>query len=165
MRKTILFWLLLSVLPAGGCATLLRGPRQTLTFHTDPTEAQVIVDGKAYTSPVSVSLARKYKHDVEIKKWGYRTLKFSIDPQWDGVSLVGNIILPGGSAGLVIDHVVGSDEMFYALARIKLMPATQPDEPPVVLDDFKGHLMTETEVAADVQAERRDRAQFFRGEP
>jgi hypothetical protein len=136
-----------------------------MTFHTTPTEARVMVDGKAYISPVSISLARKFKHEVEIKKWGCRTLKFTIDPQWDGVSLVGNIIMPGGTAGLVIDHVVGSDEMFYALARITLMPATRPDEPPIVLDDFKGHLMTDSEVAADVQAERRDRAQFFRGEP
>jgi hypothetical protein len=156
---------LLSVLFLSGCATLLRGPRQTMTFQTVPTGAVVQVDDRSYVTPVRVSLERKDEHHVVIKKWGYRTLEFTLDPEWDGISLVGNIILPGGSAGLVIDRAVGSDRMFYALARITLMPSTQPDEPPLVLNDFKGHLLTDSEVAADVLAERRDRAQFFRGEP
>jgi hypothetical protein len=163
--RTISRLILLSVLSLSGCATLLRGPRQTLTFQTVPTGAQVKVDGRSYVSPARVSLLRKDQHYVVIKKWGYRTLEFTLDPEWDGISLVGNIIMPGGSAGIVIDRAVGSDRMFYGLARITLMPSTRPDEPPVVLNDFKGHLLTDVQVAADVQAERRDRAQFFRGEP
>jgi hypothetical protein len=165
MRTNIPALTLLSVLLLGGCATLIRGPRQTLEFRTIPTGAQVKVDGRSYVTPVRVSLARKDTHDVVIKKWGYRTLNFTVDPQWDGISLVGNIIMPGGSAGIVVDRVVGSDRMFYALTTIRLIPSTQPDEPPIVLNDFKGHLLTDSEVASDIQAERRDRAQFFRGEP
>lgn len=165
MRTKFLTLALLSVPFLAGCATLLRGGRQTMTFRTVPSGAIVKVDGRSYVSPVRVSLQRKYTHDVVVKKWGYRTLKFTIDPQWDGISLVGNIILPGGSAGLVVDRVVGSDRMFYGLATIRLMPSTRPDEPPIVLNDFKGHLMTDAQVASDIQAERRDRAQFFRGEP
>jgi len=163
--RTISIAALLSVLFLSGCATLLRGPRQTLTFQTIPTGALVQVDRRSYISPAHVSLLRKEEHHVVVKKYGYRTLEFTIDPEWDGISLVGNIIMPGGSAGLVIDRAVGSDRMFFALARITLMPSTRPDEPPLVLNDFRGHLLTDSQVAADIQAERRDRAQFFRGEP
>src|ERR1700677_2207326 len=158
MRTKFLAMMLLSVPLVGGCATLLRGDRQTMSIRTFPSGAIVKVDARSYVSPARVSLQRKFTHEVVVKKWGYRTLKFTIDPQWDGISLVGNIILPGGSAGLVIDRAVGSDRMFYSLAMITLMPSTRPDEPPIVLNDFKVHLMTDAKVASDIQAARRDRA-------
>jgi hypothetical protein len=165
MRTLIISAIMLSVLFCGGCATLLRGSQQTLTFQTVPSEAQISIDGKSYTSPADVKLRRKEVHEVIISREGYRTLKFAIDPQWDGVSLVGNIILPGGSVGLVLDNASGADENFFKLAKIDLVPSTQPDEPPLVLNDFKGHLLTDEQLRQAVTADRLDRAQFFRGEP
>jgi hypothetical protein len=165
MRTTILAAIMLSVLSCGGCATLLRGSRQTLTFTTVPSEAEIWIDGKSYTSPVEVTLRRKSIHQVVVSKDGYRTMKFAIDPEWDGVSLVGNIILPGGSVGLVIDNASGADQNFFKLAKIDLIPTTQPDEMPLVLNDYKGHLLTNAQVEAAAAADRLDRAQFFRGEP
>jgi hypothetical protein len=165
MRTVIISTVMLSVLFCGGCATLLRGTEQTLTFQTVPSGAEVFVDGTMYTSPVDVKLRRKAVHRVTIAKEGYRTLRFLIDPQWDGVSLVGNIILPGGSVGLVIDNANGADQNFFKLAKIELVPSTQPDEPPLVLNDFKGHLLTDWQLRQAVAADRLDRAQFFRGEP
>jgi hypothetical protein len=165
MRKLIYLVIMLSVPICGGCATLLRGSRQTMSFETEPTGALVIVDGKSHYSPVKVVLARKEVHEVLIRMTGYRTVKFAIDPQWDGVSLVGNIILPGGSVGLVIDAADGADRNFYKLAKIDLIPTTQPDEAPLVLNDFKGHLLTNSQVQEASEADRLDRAQFFRGEP
>jgi hypothetical protein len=155
----------LSVLACTGCATLLRGTHQTLHIRTVPTAAAVSVDGHVYQTPVAVSLRRKETHRVVIEHIGYHTVAFSIEPQWDGVSLVGNLILPGGSFGLVADHVCGADMSFCELADIKLTPTTQPVEPPLVLIDYKGYLLNDMEVARAVDADRRDRAQFFRGEP
>jgi hypothetical protein len=165
MRTLIALAITLSVVFCGGCATLLRGSRQTLSFQTIPSEAEIRVDGGIYTSPADVQLLRKKVHQVIISKDGYRTLKFAIDPQWDGVSLVGNIILPGGSVGLVIDNASGADQNFFKLAKIDLVPSTQPDEPPLVLNDFKGHLLTDAQMRQAVAADQLDRAQFFRGEP
>ena len=165
MRKVIIAVVMLSVPICGGCATLLRGTRQTLSFRTIPSEAEITIDGKSYTSPVEVELRRKSVHQVIVSKEGYRTLKFAIDPQWDGVSLVGNIILPGGSVGLVIDNANGADQNFFTLAKIELVPSTRPDEPPLALNDFKGHLLTDAQLKAAVTADRLDRSQFFRGEP
>jgi hypothetical protein len=155
---------LLSVLFCGGCATLMRGPRQTLNFLTNPSLARVTVDGLVYASPFSVSLRRKEGHHVTIEKPGYRTLEFSIDPQWDAMSLVGNILIPGGCVGLVADQISGANKAFYDLAEIHLQPTTRPDAP-LLLYDYKGHLLTSREVASAVEANRIDRAQFFRGEP
>ena len=71
----------------------------------------------------------------------------------------------GGGVGLVIDNASGADENFFKLAKIDLIPSTQPDETPLVLNDFKGHLLTDWQLKQAVAAERLDRAQFFRGEP
>jgi hypothetical protein len=168
MRIIFLSLILLFITLSGGCATLLRGSHQTMKFETKPSGAQVIVDGKWYTSPVSLSLQRKVSHDVRIVMGGYRTVEFVIDPQWDGISLVGNIIMPGGSVGLVADRVSGADLSFYKLAEIRLLPAPQPPRPqppPLVLNDFKGHLLTDAQVQEAIAADRQDRSQFFRGEP
>jgi hypothetical protein len=165
MRKTTWLAMMLSVPFLGGCATILRGTHQDVEIRTEPSAASVMLDGKEYTSPVRVSLARKQVHQVVITKDGYRSLKFEIDPIWDGVSLIGNIILPGGSVGFVYDTADGADRTFYKLATIQLTPTTQPDQAPLVLHDFKGHLLTTEQVAQAEQADRLDRSQFFRGQP
>jgi PEGA domain len=165
MRITTYLAMVLSVPFCGGCATLLRGSRQTLSFRTIPSGAQIDIDGKTYISPADVSLRRKEAHTVVITKEGYRTLKFALDSEMDGISLVGNIILPGGSVGLVVDVADGADKNFFKLAKIDLIPSTQPDEPAVVLNDFKGHLLTDEQVKQAVVFDRQDRTQFFRGEP
>jgi hypothetical protein len=165
MRTTKFLAMLLSVPLCGGCATLLRGSHQTLSFQTVPSGAQIDVDGKTVTSPAEVDLERKKAYPVVVSKEGYRTLKFVVNSQWDGISLVGNIILPGGSVGLVVDAANGADKNFFKLAKIDLIPATQPTDPPVVLNDFKGHLLTDEQVKQAVAADRLDRTQFFRGEP
>lgn len=165
MKLNILAVTMLSVPLCGGCATLLRGSHQILSFATTPVESRVVLDGNEYISPVSVNVRRKEIHYVEVSKAGYQTVEFTVDPQWDGVSLVGNIILPGGSFGLVVDQVSGADKSFFELAQIRLAPSTRPDEPPLVLNDFKGHLMTDDQVERAVASDREDHAQFFRGEP
>jgi hypothetical protein len=165
MRTNWLWTVLLSVPLCGGCNTVLRGAHETMTFETVPTPATVIVDGKPYTSPAEMSLMRRLSHKVLIERPGYRTVQFSIDPQWDGTSLIGAIIIPGGSIGLVADRVSGADMMFYKLAVIQLVPTTQPEAAPLVLNDFKGHLLTDREVAEAIEADKNDRSQFFRGQP
>jgi hypothetical protein len=163
LRKTTLLAAIFLSLSTG-CATILRGTRANVAFKTDPPGATVTVDGADFKTPFSLDLKRKVKHGVIVKADGYRTLQFNVEPQWDGVSLVGNIILPGGSIGLVIDHVDGSDYTFYKLATIKMVPTTQP-EPALVYNCFQGRLMTDSQVNEAMKDERRDRSQFLRGEP
>jgi hypothetical protein len=165
MRHLSIAAALLSTSLCGGCATILRGTHQTMAFDSIPRGATVEVAGKDYITPADVDLRRREIYPVTVSKAGYRTIKFDIEPQWDGVSLVGNMILPGGSVGLVYDSSNGADKNFFKLARINLIPSTQPSESPLVLRDFKGHLLTDDELDVALAADRADRAQFFRGEP
>lgn len=153
------------LMSASACTTITRGTEEKMRFHTIPEGASVKIDGRDYVSPVDVHLRRRRPHDVTVAKEGYRTIEFVLQPEWDGVSLVGNMFIPGGSLGLVADRLNGSDMSFYKLATIKLVPATQPSQKPMVLKDYKGRLLTRREYAAAVMADREDRAQFFRGEP
>jgi len=136
-----------------------------MKITTHPLGAMVQVDGRSYTTPAEVDLARRQTHQVVVSKPGYRTIEFKLDPQWDGMSLVGNMILPGGSIGFVADTANGADKAFFELARIDLLPATRPAEPPLVLKNYKGQLLTDGQYTEAVEADGHDRAQFFRGEP
>ncbi len=164
MRWAVIFLGVGSIL-SGGCATVIRGTHQTVNVKTDPSGATCLVDGNTYTTPANVDLRRKVAHLITLSKEGYRTIQFNLSPEWDGVSLVGAILIPGGSLGLVTDRVSGADMNFYTLAEIKMAPSTRPAEPPIVLTDFKGRLLNDDEYQQALAYERVDRSQFFRGQP
>jgi hypothetical protein len=149
----------------GGCATILRGTHEEMEFVTVPKDATVAIGGQTYQTPAHVDLKRKNLYPVVISKPGYCTMDFNLNPEWDGVSLVLNLIVPGGSAGLVADRIDGADMAFYPLAKIKLRPATRPDQPPLLLTPFQGLLLDNVEYAEAVEFDRKDRSRFFRGEP
>jgi hypothetical protein len=165
MRHGLILYLLFCSTLCGGCATIMRGTHEQFDLVTSPPDATVAIGGKTYQTPAHVDLTRKQTYPVMISKEGYRTLHFNLTPEWDGVSLVGNLIIPGGSAGLVCDRLDGADMAFYKLAKIKLQPATRPDEPPMLLTPFQGMLLDNVQYAQAVDFDRKDRSRFFRGEP
>jgi hypothetical protein len=149
----------------GGCATILRGTHEKMDFNTTPSGATVAVGGGTYQTPVVVDLKRRQLYPVVITKPGYRTIHFDLKPEWDGVSLVTNLIVPGGSAGMIYDRLNGADMSFHKLTKIDMEPSTRPDEPPVLLTPFEGLLLNNVQYARAVDFERRDHTRFFRGEP
>src|SRR5260370_42161137 len=55
-----------------GCASAIKGTRQTVAFSSDPPGASVIVDGTNLgTTPAEIELARHDSHSVRIEKVGY----------------------------------------------------------------------------------------------
>jgi hypothetical protein len=55
-----------------GCATIIHGTTQDIEINTDPSGADLLVDGqKRYKSPATISLARRDEHIVEVSKDGY----------------------------------------------------------------------------------------------
>lgn len=137
-----------------GCATITRGNKQTVKIITDPTAANLVVDGKPYVTPATVILKRKQAHDITLSKEGYQTITFKLNAHWDGGG-VGPIALdaavPGGSALFVIDFLYGADRKFNDVATIKLPPAVSPDAKPITLYEFKGKLLAKA--AYDVAVE------------
>lgn len=160
-------WLLILAVCGGlcGCATILRGTHEKMEINTTPSEATVAIAGGTYQTPAVIDLKRKTLYPVIITKPGYRTIHFNLQPEWDGVSLVTNLIVPGGSAGMIYDRLNGADLSFHKLTKINMEPSTRPDEPPVLLTPFDGLLLTNVQYARAVQFERNDHSRFFRGEP
>jgi len=145
-------------LALAGCATTLRGTKQKLEFNTDPQGATVTVDDVGYTTPAKIDLKRRGEHSVVIAKEGYRTIKFKMQAQWDGMSLL-SLALPGGSIMFATDTASGADRSFAHVARIKLEPVTDPNTPPLELKQYRGQLLTPEEYEKAMAAERERRRQ------
>jgi len=74
---------------SGGCASILKGTSQTLTFQSEPDNAQVLIDGKPIgVTPLSVSYKKNAAQTVMIKKDGYRTQTMPLEKKYDGVALL-----------------------------------------------------------------------------
>ncbi len=89
-----------------GCATIVHGTKQSIPIATEPSGAQIVVDGtERHTSPMNVILSRKHDHMVEISKEGYQTETIQVKSVLSG-AVAGNIIA-GGVIGWGIDAASG----------------------------------------------------------
>lgn len=139
-----------------GCATVLRGTEQKMTFNTEPEGATVVVDDVKYTTPAVVKLKRKKEHTVLISKEGYRTVKFSMKAEWDGASLI-SLALPGGSIMFATDTASGADRSLPYVAKMKLQPVTDPNTPPLELVQHRSRMMTPDEYKKALEDEKQIR--------
>jgi hypothetical protein len=144
---------------ATGCATL-RGDTQKLKLESEPSGAQLTVDGKNYTTPVEVPLKRKDAHRITIAKAGYRPITFNLESTWDGASMT-DLALPGGSALLGVSVVTGSDRQFNQLGKIRLEPTSEPNPKPLEMYQFRGRLLTKAEYDRAIAEEQKDQSRFM----
>jgi hypothetical protein len=98
-----------------GCATIVHGTTQSIPVATDPSGAEISVDGtERHTSPINLILKRKFDHIVEISKEGYQKETVNIKSVLSG-AVAGNIIA-GGLIGWGVDAASG--------AQWRLVPET-----------------------------------------
>jgi hypothetical protein len=89
------------------CATIINGSSQSVGFRSQPTGANVYVDGIPMgQTPVAPDLKRMDKHIVRIELDGYEPYEFMIDRSVSGW-VAGNILF-GGLIGIAIDAATGS---------------------------------------------------------
>lgn len=95
------------VLMLSGCATIISGTTQDLTFESNPEGAKVYLDGKLMgVTPFTIPVHRnKYKH-LRVEKEGYETVQRDLGKKFNCVSLL-NVIL-GGLLGTTTDSVSGA---------------------------------------------------------
>jgi PEGA domain len=111
-RQILLGVLMLVVATAGaGCATLVNGTSQQVSFSSDPPGATVIADGiNVGTTPVTFSLTRRDSHAIRIKKTGYvpyETTTVSVcNPNWMAIE---SFFLPALLISYPIDYHYGGD--------------------------------------------------------
>ncbi|MGB7650417.1 MAG: PEGA domain-containing protein [Gallionella sp.] len=89
MKSSRLVLLSLVVLSLTGCASVLKGTDQVLTFTSDQDGAQVLLDGVSVgVTPLSMKVKKNSKSTVMVKKDGFRTQTMPLDKKYDGVALL-----------------------------------------------------------------------------
>ncbi len=89
------------------CSTLFNGSLSDVKVNSDPSEAQIIVNGSNMgKTPTLLQLKRGETHIIEIKKEGYRTYRVTTTNSITGW-FWGNILC-GGILGFIIDLATGN---------------------------------------------------------
>jgi hypothetical protein len=88
------------------CASIMHGTHQDVGISSNPTGAQVAVDGHPTgTTPVIANLSRKDNHIVRIDLAGYKPYETALTRSVSGW-VWGNIVF-GGLIGLAVDAISG----------------------------------------------------------
>lgn len=89
MRKLKLPVALLILLTSTGCASIISGTNQTVSFQSEPEGAEVIIDGQSFgRTPLSVSLAKNKYTTITFKKDGYKSQMIPLGKQFDGIAIL-----------------------------------------------------------------------------
>lgn len=103
--KNLLFLIIL--IATTGCGLIAHGTKQNVVLDSNP-RGVIVTDGKhLWTTPVTVSLPRKYDHTLIFFKQGYIAQSIQIKRKLSPV--VAGYILPGGVAFAAIDIATGSE--------------------------------------------------------
>jgi hypothetical protein len=100
------FLLLATAIMTSGCATLLTGTKDTISFSSNPQGAVVYKDGvELCRTPCSVPVKRTLNTEgIEIKLEGYETRLLTLDKKFNVVSVI-NL---GSLFGWAVDAASGS---------------------------------------------------------
>lgn len=108
----------------GGCASIVKGTTQPIPVTSDPTGADVKLDGnKLGQTPLKVEAKRKADHLITIEKAGYQTESVAVTRNIGG-AVFGNI-LAGGLIGWGVDAISGAQyNLTPTTINITLKPST-----------------------------------------
>ncbi|HEV8439387.1 MAG TPA: hypothetical protein VGT40_14950 [Methylomirabilota bacterium] len=108
-------------LVAAGCASIVKGADQRVSFRSEPSEARVVItdvrEGKEIqvgSTPFTASLKRgagyfkKAKYSVTFDKPGYKTEAVALEGTPGGWYLGGNFLFGGGMGWLIVDPATGA---------------------------------------------------------
>ena len=72
-----------------GCASVINGVSQNLTFNSDPEGASVMIDGlEMGVTPVSLELPKNKYSNVLFRKEGYKTISVPLKKEFDAVAII-----------------------------------------------------------------------------
>jgi FlaG/FlaF family flagellin (archaellin) len=103
---TILTATILVVL-LGGCATVLKGNTQDISFASDPGAAQIYLNGIYFgTTPFTIELDSTTSYTVEFRKEGYRSKTVVLNSEVGAGWVILDVVT--GFVPVVVDAVTGS---------------------------------------------------------
>lgn len=127
MRLYNALFTLFLLIALNGCATIIHGTTQDIDIKTDPTGADLLVDGQLhYKSPAVITMKRKDDHTLEISQEGYKkeTVEIKGALSW----AVAGDFLAGGAIGYGIDAATGAQRRLEPESvNVRLLPLTTPD--------------------------------------
>ena len=75
MSKIIVLMVFALTLLFAGCASVIHGTDQTVTITSQPSGAQVLIDGQSFgVTPLTVKLKKNKYETIMVKKRGYTAL-------------------------------------------------------------------------------------------
>jgi hypothetical protein len=90
-----------------GCASIVSGTRQMMTFRSTPDDASVYINGLLIgKTPITFNLKRKSGQVLTFEKDGYKTLTLSLETRMNGW-FWGNLVI-GGLFGSTTDNATGA---------------------------------------------------------
>ena len=112
MRKVIVVALAVSIVAStSSCASIMSGTKQAVTITSDPSGAEISIDGKsAGKTPLTVELRRKEDH--VIKAIGVGGGEATVTTTRGSNGWIWGNILFGGLIGLIIDLSNGAAKRF-----------------------------------------------------
>jgi uncharacterized protein YceK len=124
MRLALALLTLFLLIALNGCATIIHGTTQDIGVTTDPSGADLLVDGQQhYKSPAVITMKRKDDHTVEISQEGYKkeTVEIKGALSWT----VAGDFLAGGAIGYGIDAATGAQRRLEPESvNVRLQPLT-----------------------------------------
>jgi hypothetical protein len=99
--------LLCLIFMLSGCASIVSGRNQQMSFQSNPDEATLYIDGRAIgKTPITIPLQRKKGQMMEFKKDGFKPVTMQLTTHLNGW-FWGNI-LTGGLLGSTTDGITGA---------------------------------------------------------
>jgi hypothetical protein len=103
--------LLASLYSLCGCASIISGTQQEVSFYSTPDGAEVQVSGKTLgKTPLTTTLPKKAGQSLVFSKPGYKPLRMSLTTQMDSW-FWGNILI-GGVVGSTTDSLSGAVDLY-----------------------------------------------------
>ena len=125
MHRTTATLLVVALLLANGCATIVHGTNQQVSISSNPSGAAVRVNGQYYgTTPLVLNLRRKEIHIVQLEMAGYDDYEITLERAVSAWTL-GNAIAGEWWWFLGAD---GMDGAFYRLYPEEVVATLSPDE-------------------------------------
>ncbi|MDW7645473.1 MAG: PEGA domain-containing protein [Desulfuromonadales bacterium] len=120
--KIILF-LILIIVALYGCATLVGGTNQQMTFQSEPEGATVKVDGRPLgKTPITITIDKKADQTLSFELVGYKTvsmpLSTTVEPWFFGNILTGGLIGSTTDALSGAIYKYGPDQYYVTLVPV-----------------------------------------------
>jgi hypothetical protein len=131
VRTLLLVAAIAASLALGGCATVTGSPTQSISIHTvDANDRPIegmrcrVVNGSAEyfgTSPMHDLQVRRSSSDLDIEcRRGALVARGTAVSRGSAAGAAAKVLLPGGTASLVIDHVSGYRYAYPSALRLRV---------------------------------------------